>query len=113
MFNSSPQQQKAEIAVKKYLDSLDAPVKCEIVKFSNFHPFYFTYEDDPLYEKYKSIPLKVDSIKRNFKPSVRGWAIYVTYKGKDLFGDIGRHAGLCGLNKDLTKCVTMVPSPEF
>jgi hypothetical protein len=105
LLNQTPEQHKAEIAVKRYLDSINKPVQYEIIDFSNFHPIYFTYDDDPQYDKYKNDRLKADSIKKNFKPTIRAWMIHVTYNGKDSYGNIGKHKYLCALTKDLTKCV--------
>jgi hypothetical protein len=105
ILDSSPEQKKAEISVKKYIDSISTPIKCKIINFNDFHPTYFTYEDDPQYDKYKNNKFKADSIKKNFKPTIRAWVIYVTYNGKDSYGNIGKHKYICALTKDLNKCV--------
>jgi len=105
LFSKSPEELKAEVSVKKYLDSLNKSSKCEIISFDDLHPKYTTYEDDTNYDKYQKQPLKLDSIKKNFKPALIAWSIFVTYKGKDDYGSYGKHRYLCALNKDLSKCI--------
>jgi hypothetical protein len=98
-------QGKAQIAVKKYLDSLNQPSKYEIVGFDKAKAVYNGYSDDPNFEKYKYDRSKMDSIQKHFKPSVIEWIIFVTYKGKNGKGINGEYKYECVVNKDFTKCV--------
>lgn len=100
-----PHQGKAEIAVKKYLDSLNQSAKYEIVGFDKINPVRNGISDDPNFEKYKFDHSKIDSIQKHFKPSVIEWILFVTYKGKNNKGIDGKYKYECVVNKDLTKCV--------
>jgi hypothetical protein len=99
-------QGKAQIAVKKYLDSLNQSSKYEIVEFDKINPVRNSYSDDPNFEKYKSDRAKIDSIEKHFKPTVIEWIIFVRYKGKNNKGVDGEYKYQCVVNKDLTKVVT-------
>jgi hypothetical protein len=101
-----PSQEKPQIAVKKYLDSLNQPAKYEIVGFDKAKAVYNGISDDPNFEKYKFDRSKIDSIQKRFKPSVIEWIIFVTYKGKNGKGIDGEYKYECVVSKDLTKCVT-------
>jgi hypothetical protein len=103
--NHNPGQEKAETAVKKYLDSLNQSAKYEIVGFDKAKAVYNGISDDPNFEKYKFDRSKIDSIQKHFKPSVVEWIIFVTYKGKNSKGVDGEYKYQCVINKDLTKCV--------
>ena len=101
-----PNQEKAETAVKKYLDSLNKSAKYEIVGFDKAKAVYNGISDDPDFEKYKFDRSKIDSIQKHFKPAVIEWVLFVTYKGKNGKGIDGKYKYECVVNKDLTKCVT-------
>ncbi|MDB4902781.1 MAG: hypothetical protein JWQ63_2062 [Mucilaginibacter sp.] len=73
--------------------------------YKHFHTIYSTVDDDPNYERYKNSPQKLDSIEKNFSPKIRAWVIYVTFKGKDKYGNFGEHVYQCAINKNLSKCV--------
>jgi hypothetical protein len=99
-------QGKAQIAVKKYLDSLNQSSKYEVVGFDKVKAVYNGIGDDPNFEKYKFDRSKIDSIQKHFKPSVIEWIIFVTYKGKNNKGIGGEYKYECVVNKGLNKCVT-------
>lgn len=101
----TPEKIKAENAVRLYLDSLNKNNKYEIIGFSNFFSINTDYNDDPNYDKLKYNPVKADSIRKYYKPHIKAWFIDVTYRGKDGYGNLGEHKYLCGLNKNLSKCV--------
>lgn len=101
----TPERLKAETAVRHYLDSLNRPNKYEIVGFSDFFAIHTDYNDDPNYDKLKYDRAKADSIRKHYMPQVRAWVIYVTYRGKDDYGNFGEHRYQCALTKNLTKCV--------
>jgi hypothetical protein len=108
-----PQERKAEILVKVYLDSLNNNTKdYEILKYKNLQPIYNTVNNDPNYERYKNLPLKLDSIRIHFKPQITAWVIYVKFRGKDQFNNLGIHYSQCWINKNLSKCVVVLPSVE-
>jgi|ERR1700761_1615718 len=97
---------KAEKLVKMYLDSLNQNTNnYAIIGYENVHPIYTTVEDEPNYEKYKNTPSKLDSINRTYSPKIRSWIIYVTFKGKDNYGNLGKHTYQCTMDKNLSKFV--------
>jgi|GEM_PF-5028973 len=102
----SQEQKKAEQLVKLYLDSLNNQSnKYQIDQFENFHAIYTTIDDDPNYERYKNDSAKLDSIDAHFSPKIRGWIIYVVFKGTDDYGNFGEHTYQCAIDKNLSKCI--------
>jgi hypothetical protein len=105
----SSEEKKAEQSVKNYLDSLDHNSKdCKIIAFEGLRPTYTELEDDPNYDRFKDTPPKLDSIKRKFSPKIRAWAMFVKFKGKDMYGNFGEHIFLCAIEKDLSKCSVVI-----
>ncbi len=103
---NSREQKKAEQLVKSHLDSLNHNSNhYEIISYKDFHPVYTTVEDDPNYEKYKNTLSKLDSVNRKYSPKIRAWVIYVTFKGKDNYGNFGKHIYQCAINKNLSKFI--------
>jgi hypothetical protein len=101
----SKEENKAEQSVRHYLDSLDHNSHSyKIIAYKGLRPTYTELEDEPNYDRYKNSPSKLDSIKRKFSPKIRAWAIFVKFKGKDMYGNFGEHVYLCSIDKNLSKC---------
>jgi hypothetical protein len=108
-----PQEKRVEMLVKVYLDSLNTNTKdYEILKYKNLQPIYNTVNDDPNYERYKNAPLKLDSIRVHFKAQITAWVIYVKFRGTDQFDNLGIHYSQCWIDKNLSKCLVILPSVE-
>jgi hypothetical protein len=104
--NQSKEEKKAEQLVRLYVDSLNHnSSNYQIIKYKDFHAIYSTVDDDPNYERYKNNPPKLDSIQKKFIPTIRAWVIYVTFKGKDKYGNFGEHVYQCAIDKKLSKCI--------
>ncbi|PTQ95779.1 hypothetical protein C8P68_105289 [Mucilaginibacter yixingensis] len=103
-----PEQMKAESLVKIKLHSFNNSNNYKIISFKSFHPNYTTFEDDINYNKYKTIPSKLDSIKRNYKPFIAGWVMYVRFSGYDEHGKFGTHTYQCAFNSKLSKIVVSI-----
>ncbi|MGN6638214.1 MAG: hypothetical protein ACTHJ8_04825 [Mucilaginibacter sp.] len=110
--SKSIEQRKAEVLVKKYLDSMNNNKNYEITKFNEFHPIYDSFADDSSYEKLKNNPLKLDSLKKAFKPTITSWGIFVTFKGTQHDNE-GTHTYQCLINKNLTKCIVCLDVGDF
>jgi hypothetical protein len=106
---NSQSEMKAETAVKNYLDSLYHNSRSyQIIEFKGLRPAYTKLEDDPSYNKYKKVPSKLDSVEKRFSPKVRGWSIFVKFKGKNMYGKVGKHIYLCAIDKTLSKCIVAI-----
>jgi hypothetical protein len=107
--NSSSEEKKAKQLVKLYLDSLNHKINgYEIIGYEDFHPIFTTVEDDPNYEKYKNNSSKLDGIKEKYVPKIRAWVIYATFKGRDNYGNFGKHFYQCVVDKKLSKCIVAI-----
>ncbi|HZY37521.1 MAG TPA: hypothetical protein VFE53_12775 [Mucilaginibacter sp.] len=107
--SKSNEENKAEQSVKYYLDSLEHNSKgYKIIAFKGLRPTYTALEDDPNYDRYKNNQSKLDSIKRRFAPKIRAWVIFVKFKGKDMYGNVGEHIFLCAIDQSLSKCSVVI-----
>jgi hypothetical protein len=110
----STEEKKAESLVRPRLQNFNrSSDDYKIIDFKSLHPIYTTFEDDSNYDKYKKAPAKIDSIKKNYKPFITGWVVYVKYKGKDEYGNVGIHTYQCGLDSKLSKVVVMIEVDGF
>jgi hypothetical protein len=101
----SKEEKKAEQSVKYYLDSLDHNSHSyQIIAYKGLRATYTELEDDSNYDRYRNVSSKLDSIKRKFSPKIRAWVIFVKFKGKDMYGNFGKHVYLCAIDKNLSKC---------
>jgi hypothetical protein len=106
--NNSKQQQKAESLVKLYLDSLNGNSdNYQILEYKNFQAIYTSADEDPNFKQYRFNPAKIDSIEKNFSPKVRGWIIYVGFKGKGKYAN-GVHEYQFEINKDLSRRIAAI-----
>jgi hypothetical protein len=107
--SNNRQQQKAESLVKLYLDSLNGNSNnYQILGYKNFQAIYTSADEDPNFKRYRFNPAKIDSIEKNFSPKVRGWIIYVVFKGKGKYGTLGEREFQFAINKDLSKRVAAI-----
>lgn len=101
----STQETKAEKRATKYIDSINHHQNYTNLSFSNLHPIYYDYENDANYGRFKNDSLKVDSIKRHFKPRLRGWVIYVKYNESNNNGNPYKHRYMIGMDTNFKNCV--------
>ncbi|CAN5212798.1 hypothetical protein BH09BAC6_BH09BAC6_35810 [soil metagenome] len=112
----SKEENKAEQSVKRYLDSLDHNSHSyQIIAYKGLRATYTELEDDPIYDRYRNVSSKLDSIKKKFSPKIKAWVIFVKFKGKDMYGNFGKHVYLCAIDANLSKCtvVTEVDNVPF
>ena len=106
--SKSPEQEKAEKLVKRYVEKLchnssDCKISC-----THFRPFYAAVEEEPEYEKFKDDRRKLDSLKKKFSPKIRGWGISVRFYGKNQYCVTGDHQYQIAIDKDISKIIVGV-----
>jgi hypothetical protein len=80
----------------------------QILGYKNFQAIYTSADEDPNFKQYRFNPAKIDSIEKSFSPKVRGWIIYVVFKGKGKYGTLVEREFQFAINKDLSKRVAAI-----